>query len=68
MMKNEPAQTAATQAVRLATHVFGRGAGLITFKRDGSYGVVHNTPNLCWAMKSENEERSAMIGVLVFTR
>jgi beta-aspartyl-peptidase (threonine type) len=68
MMENKSASTAAIQAVRLATRLFGRGTGLITLKRDGSYGVAHNTPNLCWAMKSENEEKSAMIGIRVSTR
>lgn len=65
LMENKAAFTAAIQSVRLATRLFGPGTGLITLKPDGSYGVAHNTPNLCWAMKSAEKERSSMIGVRV---
>jgi beta-aspartyl-peptidase (threonine type) len=60
IMKNREAEKAAEYVVRLSTRQFGPGTGIITLSKNGSYGVAHNTPNLCWCAKSPIRSRSGM--------
>ncbi len=48
-MRALTAQQAASQTVKKATKLAGRGLGIIAIDRKGRYGVAHNTPHLCWA-------------------
>jgi len=49
------AQQAASQTVKKATKLAGRGLGIVTLDRRGRYGVAHNTPHLCWAAFTKNK-------------
>src|SRR3989449_8706492 len=52
LMKSENALSAATKVIRHSTKRVGVGIGLLTLDRNGLYGVVHNTRNLCWSAKT----------------
>ena len=62
LMKGENALSAATKAIRHSTKRLGLGIGLLTLDRNGRYGVVHNTRNLCWASKTVDRSTAKMSG------
>ena len=54
--------SAATTIVKSAYDRFGPGMGMITLNRNGSYGVAHNTRNLCWAVLTPRKSEYGMTG------
>ena len=62
MMKRRYAAQAAVDSIRYATGFLGKGLGIITLDRMGRYGVSHNTPNLCWAVKTTDVSSERMSG------
>ncbi len=62
LMKSENALSAATKVIRHSTKRVGVGIGLLTLDRNGRYGVVHNTRNLCWAAKTVDGSTAKVSG------
>ncbi|HEX9611997.1 MAG TPA: isoaspartyl peptidase/L-asparaginase family protein [Candidatus Bathyarchaeia archaeon] len=62
LMKRENALSAATKTIRHSTKRLGVGIGLLTLDRNGLYGVVHNTRNLCWASKTVDGSTAKVSG------
>lgn len=53
-------QWAAAEAINyLKDRVNGHG-GMIILDSKGRYGIAHNTPRMAWALRTANEERSAI--------
>ncbi len=51
-MQTLNAQRAASRTVETVTLLAGKGLGMITLDRAGTYGVAHNTRHLCWAAET----------------
>ncbi len=54
-MRTMSAQKAARRTIRRATLQAGKGVGIITLDRAGTYGVAHNTRHICWAAQTFGE-------------